>query len=233
MAKIYYDKDADVSRLKGRTVAIIGYGSQGHAHALNLRDSGIDVVVGLPAGSRSRAKAEADGAHGPHAARGVAREADMIMILTPDTGRRASTTRTIAPALRPGKTLMFAHGFNIRFGTIDPPAGRRRLDGRAEGAGPPRPRALQRRAGDAGPRRRPPRRERQGPRERPRLRQGPRLHPRRRPRDDVHRGDRDRPLRRAGRPLRRRLGPREGGLRDAGRRPATSPRSPTSSASTS
>src|SRR5919199_96185 len=120
MAKIYYDHDADVSRLKGRTVAVMGYGSQGHAHALNLRDSGVKVVVGLPETSKSRTKAEAEGLTVKTPAE-AAREADIIMILTPDVGQKELYDRDIAPALTQGKTLMFAHGFNIRFGRIVPP----------------------------------------------------------------------------------------------------------------
>ena len=122
MAKIYYDGDADLGLLKGRKVAIIGYGSQGHAHALNLRDSGVSVVVGLPAGSRSRAKAQADGVTVKTPAEAAA-AADIVMILTPDTGQAKLYRDEIAPHLKPGKTLMFAHGFNIRFGTIAAPPG--------------------------------------------------------------------------------------------------------------
>ena len=120
MAKIYYDKDADLEDLGGRRIAILGYGSQGHAHALNLRDSGQQVVVGLPEGSRSRARAQAEGLRVVTPAAAAA-EADIIMILTPDTGQPKLYREAVQPALRPGKTLMFAHGFNIRFGTIDPP----------------------------------------------------------------------------------------------------------------
>ncbi len=122
MAKMYYDGDADLGLLKGRKVAVIGYGSQGHAHALNLRDSGVAVVVGLPAGSRSRAKAQADGLPVKTPREAVA-EADIVMILTPDTAQAALYRDEIAAGLKPGKTLMFAHGFNIRFGTITAPPG--------------------------------------------------------------------------------------------------------------
>ena len=117
--KIYYDRDADLAPLKGKTVAVIGYGSQGHAHALNLKDSGVDVVVGLPPGSRSRARAQADGVTVKTPAEAAA--ADVIMILTPDTGQAKLYRDDIAPHLKPGKTLMFAHGFNIRFARIQPP----------------------------------------------------------------------------------------------------------------
>ena len=122
MARMYYDKDADLSLLKGRKVAVIGYGSQGHAHALNLKDSGIDVIVGLPVGSRSRGKAQKDGVT-VKTPKEAAAEADVIMILTPDTGQAKLYKEDIEPGLKPGKTLMFAHGFNIRFGTITAPAG--------------------------------------------------------------------------------------------------------------
>jgi len=122
MAKIYYDRDADLGRLSGKKVAVIGYGSQGHAHALNLRDSRVDVVVGLPAGSRSRARAQADGVPVKAPAE-AASAADVIMILTPDTGQAKLYRDEIAPHLKAGKTLMFAHGFNIRFGTIAAPPG--------------------------------------------------------------------------------------------------------------
>jgi ketol-acid reductoisomerase len=122
MATIYYDKDADLSIIQGKKVAIIGYGSQGHAHALNLKDSGVDVVVGLPETSRSRARAEAAGLAVKTVA-DAAKWADVIMMLTPDTTQAAIYRESIAPNLAPGKTLMFAHGFNIRYGTIKPAAG--------------------------------------------------------------------------------------------------------------
>ena len=120
MATIYYDKDADPDRIKGRKVAVIGYGSQGHAHALNLHDSGADVMVGLRQGSKSRAKAEADGLKVGTTAEAAA-WADTIMILAPDTDQPEIYEKEIAPHLSAGKTLMFAHGFNIRFETIVPP----------------------------------------------------------------------------------------------------------------
>ncbi len=119
MATIYYDKDADLSLIRSKRVAIVGYGSQGHAHALNLLESKVTVKVGLPATSKSVAKARAAGLDvGPVAE--VAAWADVIMVLTPDTGQAALYEQDIAPYLTPGKTLMFAHGFNIRFGTITP-----------------------------------------------------------------------------------------------------------------
>ena len=117
MATMYYDRDADLSLIQGRKVGVIGYGSQGHAHALNLKDSGVSVRVGLPASSRSRAKAEAAGLDVAEVA-DVANWADVIMVLVPDTTAAQLYTDAIAPNLAPGKMLMFAHGFNIRFGTI-------------------------------------------------------------------------------------------------------------------
>jgi ketol-acid reductoisomerase len=120
MARIYYDADARLEDVRGRRVAILGYGSQGHAHALNLRDNGVEVAIGLPEGSRSRARATADGL--AVRAPGEAVEwADVIMILAPDTAQPALYRDHVKPNLRAGKTLMFAHGFNIRFGTIQPP----------------------------------------------------------------------------------------------------------------
>jgi len=121
MAKIYYDADADLSLVKRRKVAILGYGSQGHAHALNLRDSGVDVRVGLPASSGSRAKAAAEGLTVVEPAAAAA-WADVVMVLVPDTVQAALYRDAIRPHLSKGKTLMFAHGFNVRFGTLDLPA---------------------------------------------------------------------------------------------------------------
>jgi ketol-acid reductoisomerase len=122
MATIYYDKDADLSLIQSKKVAIIGYGSQGHAHALNLKDSGVTVAVGLPETSRSRAKATAAGLAVKTVAEASA-WADVIMVLVPDTTQASLYRDAIAPNLREGNTLMFAHGFNIRFGTIQPPPG--------------------------------------------------------------------------------------------------------------
>jgi ketol-acid reductoisomerase len=122
VTKLYYEKDADQALVRSRAVAVIGYGSQGHAHALNLRDSGIDVRVGLRETSPSRAKAEAEGLRvlSPAAA---AAEADLVMMLLPDTEQASVYESEIAPNLNDGDALFFAHGFNIRFGLINPPPG--------------------------------------------------------------------------------------------------------------
>jgi ketol-acid reductoisomerase len=121
MAKRYYEQDGNVSLLKGKTIGIIGYGSQGHAHALNLRDSGLEVVVGLPETSASRAKAESAGLRVLSTA-DAAKASDTMMVLVPDHVQGDLYKSDIAPHLTAGKTLMFAHGFNIHFGQIDPPA---------------------------------------------------------------------------------------------------------------
>lgn len=122
MATIYYDRDADPALIASRKVAVIGYGSQGHAHALNLRDSGVDVRVGLRDGSSSQAKAESAGLRVATPAQAAA-EADVIMLLAPDTSQQDIYNESVAPTLQPGDVVMFAHGFNIRFGLIDPPDG--------------------------------------------------------------------------------------------------------------
>ncbi|MQA30480.1 MAG: ketol-acid reductoisomerase [Luteitalea sp.] len=119
MAKMYYDKDADLGLIRDRHVGVIGYGSQGHAHALNLKDSGVSVKVGLPTTSRSRAKAQAGGLDVGDVAE-VAKWADVIMILTPDTTQAKLYKEAIEPNLTSGDMLMFAHGFNIRFDAIKP-----------------------------------------------------------------------------------------------------------------
>jgi ketol-acid reductoisomerase len=121
MANLYYDNSADLALIQGKKVAIIGYGSQGHAHSLNLRDSGVQVRVGLQPGSASLAKAQKEGLTVNTPAE-AAEWSDVIMILAPDTKQPKLYKDSIAPHLRKGKTLMFAHGFNIRFGTIKPPA---------------------------------------------------------------------------------------------------------------
>ena len=121
MAELYYEDDADLSIIQGRKVAIIGYGSQGHAHALSLRDSGVEVVVGLAEGSKSRAKAEAEGLKVLTVSEAAA-WADVIMILTPDQVQAKVYAESIADNLKEGDELFFGHGFNIRFGFIQPPA---------------------------------------------------------------------------------------------------------------
>ena len=122
MPQRYYEKDGNLDLFKNKTVAIIGYGSQGHAHALNLRDSGVQVVVGLHAGSKSAAKAEAAGLKVLPVGEAT-KAADVLMVLVPDHIQGDLYTQEIAPNLAPGKTLMVAHGFNIHFGFIQPPAG--------------------------------------------------------------------------------------------------------------
>ncbi|HHW66906.1 ketol-acid reductoisomerase [Defluviitalea raffinosedens] len=121
MAKLYYEQDCNLNLLKGKKVAIIGYGSQGHAHALNLHDSGVDVIVGLYEGSKSWAKAEAAGLKVATAAEAAA-EADIIMILINDEKQPKLYKESIEPNLTAGKSLAFAHGFNIHYGQITPPA---------------------------------------------------------------------------------------------------------------
>jgi ketol-acid reductoisomerase len=122
VAEMFYDDDADLSIIQARHVAVLGYGSQGHAHAQSLRDSGVDVRVGLPAGSKSRAKAEADGLRVVSAYE-ACEEADLIMILAPDPVQRHLYAESVEPNLIDGDALFFGHGFNIRFGYIKPPAG--------------------------------------------------------------------------------------------------------------
>ena len=121
MPNIYYDADANLDLIQQKRIAIIGYGSQGHAHALNLKDNGCDVVVGLPTGSKSRAKAEANGLRVLTPA-DAAQQADVIMILIPDETHREVFERDIRPGLAPGKMLMVAHGFSLHFSQIVPPA---------------------------------------------------------------------------------------------------------------
>src|SRR6187200_707570 len=119
-AEVFYDSDADLSIIQGRKVAVIGYGSQGHAHALSLRDSGVDVRVGLPEASKSRAAAQEEGLRVVTPAEASA-EADVIMILAPDTKQRTIYADDIAPNLESGNAIFFGHGFNIRYDLIQPP----------------------------------------------------------------------------------------------------------------
>jgi ketol-acid reductoisomerase len=121
MAQVYYDADANLQLIQGKQVAVIGYGSQGHAHALNMRDNGVNVVIGLPSGSKSRQKAEADGLRVLTPA-DAAQQADVIMMLIPDQHHREVFERDIRPGLAPGKLLLTAHGFSIHFSQIIPPA---------------------------------------------------------------------------------------------------------------
>eukprot|EP01031_Cornospumella_fuschlensis_P047456 gene47456-58135_t len=120
--RVYYDRDCDINLIKDKKVAILGYGSQGHAHALNLRDSGVEVVVGLKAGSKSIVKAEEAGFRVLPSAE-AADWADVIVILAPDQHQRNLYADDIVGNLAEGKTLVFGHGFNIRFGYITAPGG--------------------------------------------------------------------------------------------------------------
>ncbi|MQA09245.1 MAG: ketol-acid reductoisomerase [Pseudonocardiaceae bacterium] len=119
-AEVFYDDDADLGMIQSRKVAVIGYGSQGHAHALSLRDSGVDVRIGLPEGSKSRAKAEEEGLRVVTPAEATA-EADLISIQAPDTVQRSLYAKDVEPNLGSGKALFFSHGFNVRYGYINPP----------------------------------------------------------------------------------------------------------------
>ncbi|MGH3438250.1 MAG: ketol-acid reductoisomerase [Sciscionella sp.] len=121
-AEVFYDDDADLGNIQGRKVAVLGYGSQGHAHALSLRDSGVDVRIGLKEGSKSRAKAEEEGLRVLPPAE-AAKEADLISIQAPDTVQRTLYAEDIAPNLKPGDALFFSHGFNVRYGYIQAPEG--------------------------------------------------------------------------------------------------------------
>jgi ketol-acid reductoisomerase len=121
MATIYYEKDADIKHLAGKTVAVIGFGSQGHAHALNMKDSGVNVVIGLREGSKFRAHAEKAGLKVMSNAE-AAKAADVVMILAPDTSQTAIFDNDVAPNLKPGDAIAFAHGFNVHFNQIVPPA---------------------------------------------------------------------------------------------------------------
>ncbi len=230
-ATIYYDDDADLGLLEGRKVAVLGYGSQGHAHALNMKESGVDVRVGLREGSSSWAKAEEAGLRVLTTAE-ACKEADVIMVLLPDTEQARVYKEDIEPNLDERDSLAFAHGFNIHFGQITPPKGvdvwmiapkgpghlvRRTFE---EGGGVP---ALVAVSADE-----------TGKAKQTALAYAARdrRHARRRARHDVRGGDRDRPLRRAGRALRWSRRAHQGELRDARQRAATSRSRPTSRRST-
>ena len=165
-AKIYYEADCDPSLLDGKTIAVIGYGSQGHAHALNNHDSGNQVVVGARPDSRAHRAATDDGLPVATVAEATA-QGDVVMILVPDHVQAPVYREEIAPNLRPGSMLMFAHGFNIRFGGIEPAADVDVSHDRAEGPRPPRAPPVRRRDRRAGPRRRPPGRDRERARRSP------------------------------------------------------------------
>jgi ketol-acid reductoisomerase len=227
---VYYDDDADLSLLDGKTVAILGYGSQGHAHSLNLKDSGVDVVVGLREGSASVEKARAAGLEVTGIADAASR-GDIVMVLLPDEKHGEVYREEIADGIAPGNLLLFGHGFSIHYDEIEPPprstsgSSRRRAPGHLVRRQYVEARGV--RAWSRSSRTRPAtRRPRRSP---TRRRSAARA---RRDRDDVQGRDRDRPVRRAGRAVRRRLRARQGGyetLVDAGYDPSW----PTSSASTS
>ncbi len=217
MATVYYDDDADLSLIQGRKVAVLGYGSQGHAHALSLRDSGCEVQVGLPEGSRSRKRAEAEGLTIATPAEACA-WADVIMVLTPDTTQRRLYADVIAPNLKAGDALMFAHGFNIHYGYITAPS-----DVDVAMVAPKAPGHIVRRQYEAGPGhpgtgRGGAGRHGQGLGPGPLLRRGHRRHEGGRAGHHVQGGDRERPVRRAGGAVRRRDRAGQRGLPDAGRR---------------
>ena len=229
---MYYDDDADLDLLKGKTVAILGYGSQGHAHARNLKDSGVDVIVGLREGSKSVEHAKAAGLEVTDIADAASR-GDIVMVLLPDEKHHDVYEESIKDGIAPGNLLMFGHGFSIHYKRGRGPAGGRRRARRAQGPGPPRPPPVPRGLRRPVPDRDRQERDRQRPGARAGLRQGHRRHARRRDRDDVQGRDRDRPLRRAGRALRRRLRARHAPATRRSSTPATTPSSRTSSACTS
>ena len=231
-AEVFYDDDADLSIISGRKVAVIGYGSQGHAHALSLRDSGVDVRVGLPATSKSRAKAEEQGLRVRDAGRGRGRgrrdhdpRAGHRAAEDLRRGHRADAHRRQGDLLRP----RLQHPVRPDQAAVR----RRRRDGRAEGSGSPGAPPVRRRQGRPGAGRGATRTRPAARRAGAVLREGDRRHPRRRHQDHVHRGDRDRSLRRAGGALRRHDRAGAGRFRGADRGRVRARRSRTSSACTS
>ena len=212
---IYYEQHGDITRLKGKQVAIIGYGSQGHAHALNLKESGVNVVVGTYEGSPSGEKARGDGLRAIPVSE-AAKTSDVMMMLTPDERQKKIYNESIFPNLRDGQTLMFAHGFNIHFKQIEPPKnidvsmiapkapGHRVRELFTEGVGVPGLLAIHQDP------------ERPGEGECAGLRLGAWLFEGRRYRNVVQGRNRKRSVRRADRALRRYFGSREGGFRNPG-----------------
>ena len=150
MVEMFYDDDADLSIIQGRKVGVIGYGSQGHAHSLSLRDSGVQVKVGLKEGSKSRAKVAEQGLEVDTPAE-VAKWADVIMLLAPDTAQADIFKNEIEPNLEDGNALFFGHGLNIHFDLIKPPAERHHRHGGPEGSRPPGAPSVRRRQGRAVP----------------------------------------------------------------------------------
>ena len=202
MAKMYYEADADMSLVDGKTFGIIGYGSQGHAHALNLHDNGLDVMVGLYEGSSSIAKAEADGLKVGMVAE-VAEQSDIIMMLIPDHLQSEVYRESIQQHMLPGKTLMFAHGFNIHYNTIQAPEGVDVSMVAPKAPGHRMREVFTKGSGRAGSARSTSGRYRQRACHRSRVCKGRWLHARRCPRHDIQGRDRDRSVRRAGRAVRR------------------------------
>ena len=229
--KVYYDKDADLSLIKGKKVTIVGYGSQGHAHAQNLNDSGVKVTVGLRKGGASWDKAKKAGLKVAEVADAV-KGADVVMMLMPDENIAAVYKDDVEPNIKKGATLAFAHGFNIHYGQVAAARRPRRRHDRAQGAGPHGALDLRGRRRRADADRRAPGRVEEGARRRAVLRGGDRRRARRRHRDQLPRGDRDRPLRRAGRAVRRHRRADQGAATRRWSRPATRRRWRTSSACT-
>ena len=214
--KIFYDKDADLGRLDGKTVAILGYGSQGHAHALNLKASGVDVVVGLRKDSPTVGKAERSGLRVLGVAEAAAK-ADITMMTLPDESMGAIYREHVAPNLQPGKYLAVAHGFNIHFGVIRPPADVNVFMVAPKGPGHTVRAHYEEGRGVPVAGRGAPGPDRRHAPDRARLRGRDRRGPRRDHRDELPRGDRDRSVRRADRAVRRARRADDRGLRDAGR----------------
>ena len=201
-AKVYTDKDADLGVLKNKTLAVLGFGSQGHAHALNLKDSGLNVIIGLYAGSKSIPVAEEKGFKVLTTAEAV-KPADVIMVALPDTKQPAAYDKDIAPNLAKGKTLLFSHGFSIHFKTIVPPKDVNVIMVAPKGPGHIVRRQYHRRQRGAGAHCRLSEPGQEGQENRARLGQGHRRHARRRDRNQLQGGDGDRFVRRTDRAVRR------------------------------